>query len=108
MAGCVRVRCPCILQHHGLAPAWPAPLPSARPLSARRRPQAALEQAPGEVSLLVGVARVREALGQAAEAEAGWRAVLAADASNVEAAASLAAQRGVCAEDEARRTGAKK
>jgi tetratricopeptide repeat protein 8 len=40
----------------------------------------------------VGTARVQEALGQAEEAEAAWRAVLAADASNVEAVASLAAQ----------------
>lgn len=44
------------------------------------------------MSLLVGIARVHEALGQAEDAEAAWRAVLAADASNVEAVASLAAQ----------------
>jgi hypothetical protein len=56
------------------------------------RTQAALQRQPGEVALLVAVARVHEALGQAAAAEDGWRAVLAADASNVEAVASLAAQ----------------
>ena len=64
-----------------------------QPLNAIECYEQGLAAFPGDASLLAGVARVHEAVGNLATSVAAYRRVLQCDATNVEAIASLAADR---------------
>lgn len=72
------------------APCLPRPL-HRQPNTALEHYTSALGAHPGDSSLLLGVARVYDALGDAEKAVAFYKNVLFHDASNVEAIACLAA-----------------